>query len=74
MPQPAQEPNSGEVTSLDLHRDPVLGRPTFLDLPGDLIRRLSLLSLPGDLNPDPETPGSQAAAVPDRISFRKTHP
>ena len=61
MPQPA--------------RDPILGRPSCLNLPGDLIsRRLSLLSLPGDLHPDPGTPGSQVATVLGRISFRKTHP
>ena len=56
-------------------RDPILGRPSWLNLPGDLIsRRLSLLSLPGDLHPDPGTPGSQVATVLGRISFRKTHP
>ena len=46
---------------LDLPRDPILGRP-------------SRLSLPGDLHPDPGTPGSQVATVLGRISFRKTHP
>ena len=61
MPQPAQEPNSGEVTSLDL--------------PGDSIsRRLTCLNLPGDLHPDLGTPGSQVAVVLGRISFRETHP
>ena len=33
-------------TCLNLPRDPILGRPTFLDLPGDLISSgLSLFSL-----------------------------
>ena len=35
-------------------------------------RRLSRLSLPGDLHPDPGTPGSQVATVLGRISFKKT--
>ena len=44
-------------------------------MPWDSIsRRLSRLSLPGDLHPDPGTPGSQIATVLGRISFRKTHP
>ena len=61
-------------TCLDLPRDPILRGPTCLDLPGDLIsRRLSLLSLPGDLHPDQGMPGSQAATLLGRISFRKTH-
>ena len=43
-------------------------------MPWDSIsRRLSRLSLPGDLHPDPGTPGSQIATVLGRISFRKTH-
>ena len=47
-------------------------RPSCLDLPGDSIsRRLSRLSLPGDLHPDLGTPGSQVARVLDRISFKK---
>ena len=33
-------------------------------------RRLSHLSLPGDLHPDLGTPGSQVATVLDRISFK----
>ena len=42
---------------------------------GDSIsRRLSFLSLPGDLHPDPGIPGSQVATVLGRISFKKTHP
>ena len=42
--------------------------------PGDSIsRRLSCLSLPEDLHPDPGMPGSQVATVLGRISFRKTH-
>ena len=54
-------------------RDP--RKLTSLDLPRDSIsRRLSCLSLPGDLHPDPETPGSQVAIVLGRIHFRKTHP
>ena len=61
---------------LDLPRDPILRRPSRLDLrldlPGDLIsRRLSCLSLPGDLHPDVGTPGSQVATVLGRISFKK---
>ena len=62
-------------TCLDLPRDPILRRLTCLDLLKDSIsRRLSGLSLPGDLHPDPGTPGSQVATVLGRISFRKTHP
>ena len=50
-------------------------RSSRLDLPGDSIsRRLSRPSLPGDLHPDPGTPGSQVSTVLGRISFRKTHP
>ena len=37
-------------------------------------RKLSCLSLPGDLHPDLGTPGSQVATILGRISFRKTHP
>ena len=60
---------------LELPRDPILGRPSCLDLPGGSIsRRVSRLSLPGDLHPDPGTPGSQVATVLGRISFRKTYP
>ena len=60
---------------LDLPRDPILGRHSHLDLPGDSIsRRLSPLSLPGDLHPDLGMSGSQVAAVLGRISLRKTHP
>ena len=50
-------------------------RSSHLDLPRDpILGRLSRLSLPGDLHPDPGTPGSQVATVLGRISFRKTHP
>ena len=50
-------------------------RSSCLDLPRDSIsRRLSRLSLPGDLHPDLRTPGSQVATVLGKISFRKTHP
>ena len=39
-------------------------RSSRLDLPRDLIsRKLSRLSLPGDLHPDLGTPGSQVATV-----------
>ena len=56
-------------------RDPIFRRLTCLYLPGESIsRRLSRLSLPADLHPDPGTPGSQVATVLGRISFRKTHP
>ena len=41
---------------------------------GSISSKLSCLSLPGDLHPDPGTPGSQVATVLGRISFRKTHP
>ena len=58
----------------DLPRDPIFGGPTCFDLPGDSIsRRLSPLSLPADLHPDPGMPGSQVATVLAKISFRKTH-
>ena len=61
MHLPAQGPNSREASCLDL--------------PGDSIsRRLSHLSLPGDLHPDLGTPGSQVATVLGRISFKKIHP
>ena len=54
-------------------RDPILGRSTCLDLPGDsFCRRLSCL--PGDLHPDPGMPSSQVGTVLGRISFKKTHP
>ena len=57
-------------TRLDLPRDPILRRSTCFDLLGDSIsRRLSCLSLPGDLHPDPGPPGSQVAIVLGRISF-----
>ena len=47
-------------------------RSSGLDLPGDSIsRKLSCLSLPGDLHPDPGTPGSQVATVMGKISFQK---
>ena len=47
-------------------------RPSRLDLPRDLVlERLSCLSLPGDLHPDPGTPGSQVVTVLGRISFKK---
>ena len=47
-----------------------LGRPSRLGLPGDSIsRRLSCLSLPGDLHPDPGMPGSQVATVLGRIGL-----
>ena len=60
---------------LDLPRDPILGRPSCLYLPRDSVsRRLSRLSLPGDLHPEPGTPCSQVATVLGRISFRKIHP
>ena len=60
MPRPAQGPNSWEAVTLNL--------------PGDSIsRRLSRLSLLGDLHPDPGTPGFRVATVLGRISFRKTH-
>ena len=64
---------SMRLTCLSLPRNSILGRLSCLDLPGDLTsRRLSSLSLPGDLQPDLGTPGSQAATVLDRISFKKT--
>ena len=45
-------------------------RSSCLDLPRDLIsRRLSRLSLPGDLHPDPGTPGSQVATVLGRMNL-----
>ena len=63
------------MSRLDLPRDPILGRPICLDQSGDLIsRRLSPLSLPGDLHPDPGMPRSQVVTILGRISFRKTHP
>ena len=68
---------------LDLPRDLVLERLSCLNLLGDFIsRRLSHLSLPEDLHPDPGTnlhpdpgtTGSQVSTVLGRISFRKTQP
>ena len=45
-------------------------RSSRLDLPGDSIsRRLSRLSLLGDLHPDPGTPGSQVATVLGRMNL-----
>ena len=45
-------------------------RSSRLDLPRDSIsRRLSSLSLPGDLHPDPGTPGSQVATVLGRMNL-----
>ena len=45
-----------------------------LDLPRDLIStRLSRLSLPGDLHPDPAIPSSEVATVLGRIRFRKAY-
>ena len=41
---------------LDLPRDPILGRP-------------SRLSVPGDLHPDPGTPGSQVATVLGKMNL-----
>ena len=59
---------------LNLPRNPIFWRPTCLNLPrGSISRRLSHLSLSGDLHPDQGMPGSQAATVLGRISFRKTH-
>ena len=56
-------------TCLHLPKDPILGRPTFLDLLRDSIfRRLSCLNLPG------EAQLSGCNSRLDRISFRKTHP
>ena len=77
-PQPARGSSSPRgprrLSRLYLPRDPILGRPSCLDLTGDSIsRKLSCLRLPGDLHPDPETPGSQVATVLGRINFRKTH-
>ena len=47
-------------------------RSSHLDLPRDpILRRPSCLSLPGDLHPDPGTPGSQVATVLGKMSFRK---
>ena len=64
-PQPVQGSSSPRgprrSSRLDLPRDPILGRPSHLDLPGDL-------------HPDLGTPGFQVATVLGRISFRKTHP
>ena len=65
MPQPVQGSSSPRgprrSSRLDLPRDPILGRPSHLDLPGDL-------------HPDLGTPDSQVAIVLGRMSFRKTHP
>ena len=59
---------------LGLPKDPILRRPTCLNLLGDLIsRRLSCLSLPGNLHPGPGTPGSQVATVVGKISLKKSH-
>ena len=60
---------------LNLPRDPIPRRPSGLNLPRDLIspdRRLSRLSLPGDLHPDPGMRGSQVPTVLGRVGFRKT--
>ena len=68
-----QSQGSQEVVMPRPARDPILGRPICLDQSGDLIsRRLSRLSLPGDLHPDPGMPGSQVATVLGRISLRLT--
>ena len=61
MPRTAQGPTLRMLTCPDLPRD-------------SISRRLSCLSLPGDMHPDPGMPGSQGATVLGRISFRKTHP
>ena len=56
-------------------RDPILGRPTCLDLPGDSIsRRLSCFSLHEDMHPDLGTPGSQVATLLGRISLKRLTP
>ena len=73
----AQLQSGGPRTSscLDLPKDLVLNRLSRLNLLGDSISgRLSCLILPGDLHPDPGTPGSQVATVLGKISFKKTHP
>ena len=63
-------PTFSEICQFRGHR-----RSTCLNLPRDLIsRRLSHLSLPGDLNPDLGMPGSQVATVLGRTSFKETHP
>ena len=52
-------------------------RSSRLDLPADSVsRRLSRLSLPGDLHPDPGTPGSQVATVLGRMNLHHiySHP
>jgi len=61
MPQPSQGLNSPEVNCLDLLSD-------------SISRRLSCLTLPGDLHPDSGTPSSQVATVLGKISFKMTHP
>ena len=67
MPQPARgsaSPRGPRRSSLlDLARDPILGRQDSIS------RRLSCLSLPGDLHPDPGMPGSQVATVLGRIGL-----
>ena len=59
-PQPAQGSSSPRgprrSSRLDLPRDPILGRPSRLDLPGDL-------------HPDPGMPGSQVATVLGRMNL-----
>ena len=61
MPQLAQGPNFREAN---------LPRP----VQDSISRRLSQLSVPGDLHPDPGMSSSQVATVLGGISFRKTHP
>ena len=77
-PQPARRSSSPRgprrLSRLYLPRDPILGRPSCLDLTGDSIsRKLSCLRLPGDLHPDPETPGSQVATVLGRMSLQTSN-
>ena len=49
-------------------------RSSRLNLPGDSIsRRLSHLSLPGDLHPDPGTPGSQVATVLGKMNLYRIY-
>ena len=51
-------------TCLEIRQSRGPRRPTCLDLPTDsMSRRLSRLSLPGNLHPDPGTPGSQVTTV-----------
>ena len=58
---PAQGPNSWKAD---------MPQPAW----DSISRRLSCLSLPGDLHPDPGMLSSQVATVLGKISFRKTHP